>query len=30
MVRFSGYGNEEEVKMEDMIKLSQNPSKVGK
>jgi len=30
VVRFSGYGNEEEVKMEDMIKLSQNPSKKRK
>ena len=30
VVRFSGYGNEEEVKMEDMVKLAQNPSKVEK
>ena len=28
VVRFSDYGNEEEVKMVDMIKLAQNPSKV--
>jgi len=30
VVRFSGYGNEEEVKMEDMVKLSPNPSKKRK
>ena len=28
VVRFSDYGNEEEVKMVDMIKLAQSPSKV--
>jgi len=30
VVRFSDYGNEEEVKMVDMIKLAQNPSKKRK
>jgi len=30
VVRFSGYGNEEEVKMDDMVKLSHSPSKKRK
>ena len=29
VVRFSDYGNEEEVKMVDMTKVPQNPSKVN-
>jgi len=30
VVRFSGYGNEEEVKMDNMVKLSHSPSKKRK